>query len=54
MDRGILEENFGRDLLEAYRFLNMLRFREQADKIIKRKEPDNYIDKNSQSKKEDF
>jgi CBS domain-containing protein len=52
MERGILEENFGRDLLEAYRFLNMLRFREQADKIIKGKEPNNYIDPEKLSKQE--
>jgi len=52
MERGILEKNFGRDLLEAYRFLNMLRFREQADKIIKGKEPDNYIDPEKISKQE--
>jgi Predicted signal-transduction protein containing cAMP-binding and CBS domains len=52
MERGILEKNFGRDLLEAYRFLNMLRFREQADKIIKGKEPDNYIDPEKLSKQE--
>lgn len=52
MERGILEKNFGRDLLEAYRFLNMLRFREQADKVIKGKEPDNYIDPEKLSKQE--
>lgn len=52
MERSILEENFGRDLLEAYRFLNMLRFREQADKIIKGKEPDNYIHPEKLSKQE--
>jgi CBS domain-containing protein len=52
MERGILEKNFGRDLLEAYRFLNMLRFREQADKIIKGKEPDNYINPEKISKQE--
>jgi len=52
IERGVLEKNFGRDLLEAYRFLNMLRFREQADKIIKGKEPDNYIDPEKLSKQE--
>jgi CBS domain-containing protein len=52
MERGILEKNFGRDLLEAYRFLNMLRFREQADNIIKGKEPDNYINPEKLSKQE--
>lgn len=52
MERGVLEKNFGRDLLEAYRFLNMLRFREQADNIIKGKEPDNYIDPEKLSKQE--
>jgi CBS domain-containing protein len=52
MERGFLEKNFGRDLLEAYRFLNMLRFREQADKIIKGKEPDNYINPEKISKQE--
>jgi CBS domain-containing protein len=52
MERGILEKNFGRDLLEAYRFLNMLRFREQADKVIKGKEPDNYINPEKLSKQE--
>lgn len=52
MDRGILENNFGRDLLEAYRFLNMLRFREQADKVIKGKEPDNYVNPEKLSKQE--
>jgi CBS domain-containing protein len=52
IERGVLEKNFGRDLLEAYRFLNMLRFREQADKIIKGKEPDNYINPEKISKQE--
>lgn len=52
MERGILEKNFGRDLLEAYRFLNMLRFREQAENIIKGKEPDNYINPEKLSKQE--
>ncbi len=52
IEKGILEKNFGRDLLEAYRFLNMLRLREQAEKITKGKDPDNYINPEKLSKQE--
>ncbi|WP_448587403.1 putative nucleotidyltransferase substrate binding domain-containing protein [Thermocrinis sp.] len=51
-EKGIIERNFGKDLLEAYRFLNMLRLRAQAEKIIEAKEPDNYLDPGRLSKQE--
>ncbi|WP_448584183.1 putative nucleotidyltransferase substrate binding domain-containing protein [Thermocrinis sp.] len=51
-EKGIIERNFGKDLLEAYRFLNMLRFRVQAENIMKGKEPDNYLNPEKLSKQE--
>jgi len=51
-EKGTIEKNFGKDLLETYRFLNMLRFRVQAEKITSGNEPDNYLDPNKLSKQE--
>ena len=52
IEKGIIEKNFGKDLLETYKFLNMLRFRSQAESIMNGKEPDNYINPEKLSRQE--